>query len=135
MPPLSRRTNKKGSTDAALENYALAESFGKISQAAESMSGAVEKVFSGVLNTIRTAIGSVWGELMDIAGKADNYLDLAAYLGASGAEVQKWDRALTATGNSMSTLTSMIARLKYGGKADKVTEWFGISGETAPAGG
>ena len=122
-------TVKKGSTDAALENYALAESFGKISQAAESMSGAVEKVFSGVLNTIRTAIGSVWGELMDIAGKADNYLDLASYLGATGVEVQKWDRALTATGNSMSTITSMIARLKYGGKADKVTEWFGISGE------
>lgn len=118
-----------GAKRSTVETYALAESFGKISDAASSMSGMLESVFSGVIGTIRETIGAVWGELMDIAAKADAWEDLGSFLGASATDVQKWDRAMKAAHGDLSSITNMVTKLKYGGKADKVTEWFGISGE------
>lgn len=119
----------EGAKKSTVETFALAESIGKISSAAESMSSAMEQIFGSVIGTIRGAITSVWGDLMEIAGKADNYLDMAAFLGASPTEVQKWTYAMQGANNEFSTITSLVSRLKYGGKADKVTEWFGISAE------
>lgn len=120
---------ENGAKRSTVETYALAESFGKISSAAGSMSSAMESIFASVIGTIRTAIQSVWGDLMEIAGKADNYQDLAEFLGASPTEVQKWTYAMKGANNEFSTITSLISRLRYGGKSDKITEWFGVSAE------
>ena len=125
----SFRTINTGAGSSVMEMNALGQSFERLSNIAGGMTDAIESAFTGVLGTIRETIGAVWGEIMDIAAMSDNYLDLAAYFGSSATEVQKWDRALKAAHNDMSSITSMISRLKYGGKADKVTEWFGISGE------
>ena len=119
---------KTGASSSILETNALAESFGRISDAAGGMSSAIENAFTGAIGAIQRAIGSVWSELMDIAAKSDNYLDLASFFGSSATDVQKWDRAMKAAHGDLSSITSMISRLKYGGKSDSVTEWFGISG-------
>jgi hypothetical protein len=125
----SYETINAGAKNGVLENNALAESFGRISDAADSMAKTMESVFGKTISAIRSAISSVWGELMDVAQKSDNWTDLAAYLGATTVEVQKWDRAMQDIGGDFSTITGMISKLKYGGKADKVSEWFGISAE------
>ncbi len=119
----------EGAKKSAVETYALAESFGKIGAAAESMAGTIEGVFSGILGTIKDTIGAVWGDIMDIAAKADNFMDLASFLGSSATEVQKWDSAMRAAGGDISQITSMISKLKYGGKDKSIAEYFGISGE------
>ena len=122
-------TIESGANSAAVENYALAESFENIASVASSVSGTIESIFTGIVSTVKDAVSAIWGEVMEIAAKADNYLDLASFLGADATDVQQWDRALKATGNDMSTITSMITKLKYGGKNKEVAEWFGISGE------
>lgn len=118
-----------GAKQSVLETNALADSFGKISESADKMATKMEDIFKGVADVIGGTIGAVWGELMEIAAKSDSWMDLGAFLGASATDVQKWDRAMKAAGGDITTITSMVSKLKYGGKDDKVAEWFGISGE------
>lgn len=118
-----------GASNSAVETNALAESFGRISEAGDAMSGALESVFMKVIGTISEAISSIWSDLMAVATRADQYFDLAAFLGASATDVQKWDYAMKSVSGDISSITNLVSRLKYGGKADKVTEWFGISSE------
>lgn len=122
-------TVTSGAKQSIVENNALAESFGRIGEAAKSISGTIESVFSGMVNTIKGTIGAIYGELMDIAAKSDNYMDLASYFGASATEVQKWDNAMKGAAGELSTVTGLITKLKYSGKEKNVAEWFGVSAE------
>lgn len=123
------RNISAGAQQGILENNALAESFSRISEAAATMSGKIESVFNGVVGTISNAVGAVWGDLMDIAARANSWTDLASYMGSTTEEVQKWDRAISAAQGDFSKLTSMTTKLRYGGKSDKIAEWFEISDE------
>lgn len=118
-----------GAKKSVLENNALAESFKHIGEIANSVSAGIESVFNGIVSTVKSTVGAVWGELTTIAAKADNYMDLASYFGASATEVQKWDSAMKAANGDLSTVTSLITKLKYSGKDDKVAEYFGVSAE------
>lgn len=122
-------TVTSGAKQSIVENNALAESFQRIGDAAKSISGTIESVFSGMVNTIKGTIGAIYGELMDIAAKSDNYMDLASYFGASATEVQKWDNAMKGAAGDLSTVTGLITKLKYSGKDANVAEWFGVSAE------
>ena len=121
---------QKGAEESAMQNYALAESFGHIAEVAGGISDKIESVFTGITSAISDAIGAIWTDLMDIAAKSDNYLDLSAFLGSTPEEVQKWDRAMTAARGDLASVVNMISRIKYGGKDDKVAEWFKISGDS-----
>ncbi len=116
-----------GADSSVLETKALADSFGSISSKADAMAAGMESVFTTVADAITTTISKIWGELEEVAGKADEYLDLAAYFNTSATNIQRWTKALEYAGGSMSTLETMVQRLKYGGKTDKISEIFGIS--------
>lgn len=122
-------TVTSGAKQSIVENNALAESFGRIGDAAKSISGVIENVFSGVVNIVKGTVGAIWGELMDIAAKSDNYMDLASYFGSSATEVQKWESAMKGAAGDLSTVTGLITKLKYSGKDKNVAEWFGVSAE------
>lgn len=125
----SYKNIESGAKSAAVENAALALSFEKISEAAGTMSSKIEGIFKGVASSISAVVGTIWSDLMEIAAKADDWTDMADFFGSSTTNVQRWARALGDIGTDMSTITTLVSQLKYGGKADKVTEWFGISDE------
>lgn len=105
----------------------LSDSFGKLAEIGESVSSGIENIFTDVIGTIRRAVNAVWGELIEVAAKSDNYLDLAAYFGSSATEVQKWEKAMAGASGSLDTVTQLITKLKYSGKDKNVAQWFGIS--------
>lgn len=107
----------------------LADSFSKLGELGASVSSSIEGLFFGLIDNIHTAVSAIWSELMDVAAKSDNYLDLASYFGATASEVQKWDRAMKSANGSIETVTSLITKLKYSGKEKNVAEWFGVSSE------
>ena len=118
-----------GAKQGIVENNALAESFGRIADVAGSMGTAIEETFKSILGGIKDIGKAIWGELAEIAAMSDNYEDLANYFGSSATEVQKWDSAMRAAGGDLSTVTSLITKLKYSGKDDKLAEWFQINPE------
>ena len=107
----------------------LADSFSKLGELGASVSSSIEGLFFGLIDNVHTAVSAIWSELMDVAAKSDNYLDLASYFGATASEVQKWDRAMKSANGSIETVTSLITKLKYSGKEKNVAEWFGVSSE------
>ena len=123
---------KKVDSDANMGIVAtksFADSLQSVGDAAGGIAGALENAFTGVLDVIRGAVSDLWSDMMGIAAKADNYLDLSEFLGATPAEVQKWDRAMKAVGGDMSTITNMITRMRSGGQDNLIAEWFGVRGE------
>ena len=120
---------QSGADMAAVATHSVADSLSSLAGIGESISSGIEKAFSGLLTVVRETVGAIWGELMDIAAKSDNYMDLAAYFGSSATEVQKWDSAMKGAGGSLDTVTNLITKLKYSGKNEKIAEWFGVSDE------
>ena len=115
---------------ATVASKSVADSIEKLSAIGDTISGSIETIFTGMLDTIKQAIGVIWGDLMDIAAKADNYIDMAEFLGADPTEVEKWDNAMKAANADMSTMVALVTKLKYNNKSEKaLAKWFGISPE------
>jgi len=113
---------------SATEAKSFADSLGKIAEVGNSIADGIENVFKGIAGTIRSTVGDIWGDLMDLAGRADNWLDLSQYLNTSAVNVQKWERSLESAGHSMGEITSLVSKLRFGGADDKLTNWFNVSG-------
>lgn len=107
----------------------LADSFSKIGEIGASVAGSIESIFTSIIGTISQSVQAVWAELIDVASKSDNYLDLASYFGSTATEVQKWDSAMKSANGSLDTVSSLITKLKYSGKNKEIATWFGISDE------
>ena len=105
----------------------FADSLKAVGDAAGGIADSLEQAFQNVLGVIQNIVSDLWGQVMDIASKANNWTDLADMFGTSATEIQKWDRALSAAGKDFNLLGSMMTTLAKG-KGDKtITEWLGIS--------
>ena len=105
----------------------FADAFGSLSSIGESVSTAIEGIFSGLLSTITSAVGEVWQLVTETAAKANNWTDLANYFGSTAEQVQLMDRAISASAGDFGKFTNLVSQLSFGGKNDKITEWFGVS--------
>lgn len=105
----------------------FAQAFGGLADIGESISSAIEDTFFGVIDIVKGAVGELWGLIVDTAAKANNWTDLAGYFGSTAEQMQLMDRAVTEAGGSFDSLINMVSRLSFGGKNDKISEWFGVS--------
>ena len=121
----------RGASDATAEGVTATKSFadalGSIATAGESVSGAIEATFSGMISGVRDAITELWEMIGDTAAKANNWTDIAGYWNTDPANVEKWARAVEASSNSFSDLESVVTRISLGGKGKEISEMLGIS--------
>lgn len=107
----------------------FADSLSKVGDLGDSVSSSLETAFGNVISVISDAISALWTDVMEVAGKANGWTDMAAMFGASTTEIQQWENTLKAAGKDFSVLGGMMTRLARG-KTDKgITEWLGISSE------
>lgn len=121
---------KQVNTDAQMGVVAansFAQAFEGLSSIGESISGAIEGVFSGVIDTVKAAIGELWDLITDTAARANNWTDLANYFGSTAEQVQLMDRAISASAGDFGKFTNLVTQLSFGGKNTKISEWFGVS--------
>ena len=104
----------------------FADSLDKIGEVGGNVSSIIEDVFLSMVGIVQDAVGQIWGQLLEIAAKSDNYMDLASFFGSSATDVQKWDNAMKSAGGSMDTVTQLITKLKYSGKDVQVAKWFAL---------
>ena len=100
------RSVNEGAKSGIVENKALADSFDGIVDSAQKMGESIGNVFGGIVGTIKDSVGAVWGELMDIAARANNWTDLASYMNTSTVEIEKWDRAISAAQGDFGKFTT-----------------------------
>ena len=122
---------QKTGNDAAMATVAaksLADSFGKIAEAGNSISGAIESIFTGMVSTVRTAITEVWEEMVELAGRANSWVDLAGFWNTDAATIQKWTHAVEGAHNSFEDLNNAVTRINMGDQK-KIAAATGVSGE------
>ena len=89
----------------------FAESLGSIADAGGAISDKIEGIFTGLVGTVRDAISSVWEDVMELAGRANEWADLAGFWNTSAANIQKWYHAVNASHNDFATLNSAVNRI------------------------
>lgn len=89
----------------------FAESVGNLASVGESVSGAIEGIFSGMLDSVRSAVGELWGEITQLAGRANDWADLAATWNTTAINIQQWYHAVRASHNDFSGLSQAVARI------------------------
>lgn len=89
----------------------VAEAMGDIADAGQTVSDKIGDIFTGLVGTVRDAIGSVWDDVMELAGRANEWADLAGFWNTSAANIQKWYHSVNASSNDFATLSSAVRRI------------------------
>ena len=123
---------KTMSTDAAAATVAtksVADALGSISSAGQSVSDAIEGIFTGLIDTAADAVGELWELISQTAARANNWTDLASYYGSTAVEMQKWGNSIKAAGGDFDKFLGIVNKLAFGGKEKKITELIGVNKE------
>lgn len=105
----------------------LADAFKNIGSVADSISGTIESVFGGVVDTLQSAIGQLWSLITETAAKANNWTDLASYFGSTTTEIQKLEYGISGAQGEMSDFVQLANQLTFGGKGKAIAETLGLS--------
>lgn len=121
---------KTVNTDAAAATVAtksMADTLGSLGSAGESVSSAIEDIFTGMIDTVTGAVTELWDLISETASKANNWTDIAGYWGTDAQTIQQYARAVGASANSFDDLQSAVSRIVMGGKGKTIAELIGIS--------
>ncbi len=123
----------RGATGATAEGVTATKSFAdalnQVASVGESVSGAIESIFTGLVGSVRDVVTDLWEMIGDTAAKANNWTDIAGYWNTDPANVEKWARAVEASGNSFEDFQAIVTRLNLGGKGKEIAEMLGVSDE------
>ena len=123
---------KQVETNAAQTTVAtksVADSLEKLSGIGDTISGSIESAFTGMIDTIRNAVGEVWELIAETAAKANNWTDLASVFSTTATSIQGFETAIEGIGGKgkFDSFVNLMTRLSYGGKEKKITELLGVS--------
>lgn len=117
-------------TDAAAATVAtksVADALGQIGSAGSTVSGAIEDIFTGMIDTVRDALSEIWSMVVETATRANQWTDIAGYWNTNPQTIQQWYRATESTGKGGFTdLQNAVTKLAMGDH-DKIKELTGVS--------
>lgn len=119
-------------TDAAQATVAtksVADAMGSIAGVGDSVAGAIESIFTTLIDKMSEAAEALWDMITESAGRANKFTDLASYYGSSAQEIQMWSNSIEAAGGDFEKFLAIVNKLSFGGKEKKITELLGISKE------
>jgi len=105
----------------------FADSVASIASVGDSVSSAIEDIFTGLIDRISDVVVDLWDLIGETAAKANSWADIAGYWNTDTANVEKWARAVKASGNSFEDFENIVSRINLGGKGKQITEMLGIS--------
>ena len=123
---------KTVNTDAAQATVAtksVADAMNSIAGVGDSVAGAIENIFTTLIDRAMEAAEALWDMITETAGRANKFTDLGSYYGSSAQEIQMWSNSIEAAGGDFEKFLAIVNRLSFGGKEKKITETLGISKE------
>ena len=118
---------KETTEESVVAAKSLADAFKDLSSVGDSVSSALEGIFSGVLDTLTDAISNLWGLITDTAAKANNWTDLASYFGSTTTEMQKLHYGMKSAQGDFQDFINLTNQLTFGGKSKSIAEVLGLS--------
>ena len=114
--------------NGATATRSFAEALGSIADAGGVTSDKIQGIFTGMVSTVKDAIASVWEDTVELAGRANEWADLAGFWNTSAANIQKWYHSVSASHNDFATLNSAVTRIVMADQ-QKITENAKVSAE------
>lgn len=105
----------------------FADAVESIASVGDSVSTAIENIFTGMVDTVRDIVTDLWDLISETAARADNYTDVAGYWNTDPAKIQQWSNALSACDKDLASFQHIVTRLNLGGKDKEIAEMLGIS--------
>lgn len=118
---------KEQTAEGVTATNSLAESIGRIASVGDSLSGAIEGIFSGMFDRLTSVASKTWELIAETAAKANNWTDLGSYYGSDASAMQLWNDSIQAAQGSFEDFIQLVNQFSFGGNNKKITEWFGIS--------
>lgn len=121
----------RGVSDATAEGVVATKSFadalGSIATVGESVSSAIEDIFTGLISTVSDTIVELWDLIGETAAKANRYSDIAGYWNTNAATIEKYARSVESTGKNFEDLEAIVNHIVLGGKGKDIAEMLGVS--------
>lgn len=121
----------RGASSATAEGVTASKSFAdavqNIASIGDSVSGALQSIFTGLVDTVRQTVEQLWDFIGQTAEKANQWTDIAGYWNTDASTIQQWANAVEASANSFSDFQSIVSRIALGGKGKSITELLGVS--------
>ena len=109
-----------------VETRSFAESLESIGAAAGTISDTVGSMFSGMIQIIRSGIDTAWGEITNLAARANNWIDMAGFWNTDAATIQKWAGAVREASGDLEDLNNIV-RMINSKEGKTVAELTGVS--------
>lgn len=105
----------------------VADSLERMGKIGDSISGSIEKAFTGAIHAVGDAVGAVWGQITDLAARSNNLVDLAGYWNTDVTMIQKYKGAVAEASGSLEDLNSLVTKINSTDNK-KIAELTGVSG-------
>ena len=98
---------------AISSNKNIMATFDKMADYGETISGTIEGIFSTCISGVKMVAAAVFGEITDLAARANNLTDLAGYWNTSTTNIQRWQAAVKASSNELSDLNTVVQKINF----------------------
>lgn len=105
----------------------FADSVASIASAGDSVSSAIEDIFTGMFDRVQSVVETLWDLISETAAKANQWTDIAGYWNTDPTNVERWANAVKASNNEFSDFVAIVSKINLGGKGKDITEMLGIS--------
>ena len=79
-----------------------------------SVSDGIEQGFIGIVGHVKEAVAAIWGELMEVSARANEWTDLGAMFGTSAGNIQKWYHSVNAEAKDFTQLVNFANKILTG---------------------
>lgn len=113
---------------ATVATKSAADAIGRLGEIGGTISDSIEGIFTGTVGFVRDTITEIWADIVDLAARSNNLVDLAGFWGTDVTTIQKYAGAVSAASASLEDLSSIVTKINAA-DAKKVTELTGVSNE------
>ena len=118
---------KETTEESVVATKSLADAFQDLSKVGDSVSSALEGIFTGVLDSLTSAVGNLWSMITETAAKANNWTDLASFFNTTTTEIQKLEAGITGAQGNFQDFVNLANQLTFGNKGKTIAEYLGLS--------
>ena len=120
------KTMQQDANMATVASRSAAESIGSLADIGEAISDSIEGFFTGMLSTVKGAIAEIWTDVVDLAARSNNLVDLAGFWNTDVTTIQKYAGAVEAASAHLEDLSAIVTKINAG-DAKKIAELTGVS--------
>ena len=111
---------------ATVATKSAADAIGRLGEIGGAISDTIGDIFTGTVSLVRDTITEIWADVVDLAARSNNLVDLAGFWNTDVLTIQKYAGAVSEVSGSLEDLNSLVTKIN---SADpkKIAELTGVS--------